>query len=393
MEPELASELRARGLASDGNKRVDGKDLAVGQGSEQVFSAESPPPPEKPNSQKVSQPIREAGMELFADESIDRGTSAPSGSGPVYENWMAAARRGDYSTQTLGADRLLVGEADKANERNTKEYRDKCVSQASLEVLHEYLNEDELQMVKDQIARKSPSLWLEGSTRTVVRGFRHDVRTRGGPIRKSAHRLPPAESEMLERLIGEDMVRGQLVRIRSPWGAPAFLTKPAKAGRIERKRRMVVDYRWVNGVTVRSFFIVPRADDQKRHVAGNWFMTLGDGVSGFNQLLNTEEATIILAVVSASGTYGPKCLTFGPCNGPEDFQACVNRMFSRRLGKDTNLFIDDATIATGKKRPNAVKEKHLKEDAEIRARYKRAAKIDSVNYCRLEHFRHIDVHG
>jgi len=288
----------------------------------------------------------------------------------------------------LDADRILVGDNSRVKERSTKEYREKCLTQAALGDLAAHLNPEELLLVGEQIKRKAPALWLEEGLRTIVRGFKHNVKTRGGPVRKPAHRLAPAEAELLEKLIAEDMRRGQLIRIRSPWGAPAFLTKPAKSGRAEKKRRMVVDYRWVNGVTVRSFFIVPRADDQKRHVAGNWFFTLGDGVSGFNQLANTPEATVILAVVSASGTYGPSCLTFGPCNGPEDFQACVNRMFNRRLGREVNLFIDDATVATGKRRPAAVKEAHLREDAELRRKVDKSLITDERSE-RMQHFMHV----
>ena len=92
-----------------------------------------------------------------------------------------------------------------------------------------------------------------------------------------------------------------------------------------------------------------------------------------------------MAVVSASGTYLPRGLTFGPTNGPEDFQACVTRMFNRRLGRDWYLFIDDATIATGKRRPKSVKEAHLKEDV---SRCKQKAP-EAVHMFRHEHFRHL----
>jgi hypothetical protein len=293
------------------------------------------------------------------------GTSEPPKQGPIFDSWMEKAKKGEFASQGLGLDRLLAGEHEKVGERNEKVYRDKCVNLAGFTDLPKYLNVDELDLVRDQIWRKAPSLWVDGGARTVVVGFNHDMVMRGGPIRKAPHRLPPGDAELLEKMITDELLRGQLTRMRSPWGSAAFLTKPARSGRAEKKRRMVVDYRFVNAVTVRSFFTVPRADDQKRAVAGNLFFTLGDGVSGFNQLANTEEAMIILAVVSISGTYGPRCLTFGPTNGPEDFQCCVNRMFGRRLGREWNLFIDDATVATGKNRPDEEKDEHLAEDKEI----------------------------
>ena len=51
-----------------------------------------------------------------------------------------------------------------------------------------------------------------------------------------------------------------------------------------------------------------------------------------------------------SGCYLPKGLTFGPVNGPEDFQELVFTVFSRRLYKDWFLFVDDLSVATGQKK-------------------------------------------
>ena len=55
-----------------------------------------------------------------------------------------------------------------------------------------------------------------------------------------------------------------------------------------------------------------------------------------------------MAVLVASGTYLPKGLTFGPTNGPEDFQELVFIVFSRRLYKEWFLFLDDLSVATGR---------------------------------------------
>ena len=55
-----------------------------------------------------------------------------------------------------------------------------------------------------------------------------------------------------------------------------------------------------------------------------------------------------MAVLVASGTYLPKGLTFGPTNGPEDFQELVFTVFARRLYKEWFLFLDDLSVATGR---------------------------------------------
>ena len=56
-----------------------------------------------------------------------------------------------------------------------------------------------------------------------------------------------------------------------------------------------------------------------------------------------------MAVLSVTGSYLPRGLTFGPVNGPEDFQGLVFEVFARRLYKDHFICIDDLAVATGRK--------------------------------------------
>ena len=58
-----------------------------------------------------------------------------------------------------------------------------------------------------------------------------------------------------------------------------------------------------------------------------------------------------MAVLTQSGSYLPRGLTFGPTNGPEDFQELMFVIFCRRLYKEHFLFLDDLAVATGRKSP------------------------------------------
>ena len=76
-------------------------------------------------------------------------------------------------------------------------------------------------------------------------------------------------------------------------------------------------------------------------MAGNEFISVGDLKEGFNQVDNEPATRKKMAVLSASGCWLPRGLTFGPTNGPEDFQELVFTVFQRRLYKDGYLFVDD----------------------------------------------------
>ena len=52
---------------------------------------------------------------------------------------------------------------------------------------------------------------------------------------------------------------------------------------------MVVDYRGLNKVTLRRYFIIPNADALKSTVAGSKHISVGDLKEGFNQVDNEPE--------------------------------------------------------------------------------------------------------
>ena len=178
-------------------------------------------------------------------------------------------------------------------------------------------------------------MWLPETPRTTVKGYRHRLITKGPPVRVGLHRLSRPDSELVEKALQEDVDGGQLIKGHSQWGFPAFITKEGAAYKaIRRKRRLVVDYRELNRCTVRKFFIIPYSDGIKATVAGSKYIRVGDLKEGFNQVDNGPETSKKMAVLSVTGSYLLRGLTFGPVNGPEDFQGLVFEIFARRLYKD-----------------------------------------------------------
>ena len=91
------------------------------------------------------------------------------------------------------------------------------------------------------------------------------------------HRLSGTDTAWIEQAVQEDVTRGQLMKGNSSWGFPAFPTKESAAHKaIQRKRRMVVDYRGLNRVTVRKVFLIPDSNQIKTSVAGSSFISVGD---------------------------------------------------------------------------------------------------------------------
>jgi len=224
-----------------------------------------------------------------------------------------------------------------------------------------HLTEVDRGLLREAMKRCSGAFWTEGTPRTTLKCFEHDVEVTGAPVRQAPYRLKGQDQEALERCIEEDVRVGQLVPGEGDeqWLSPAFVVRYPKV-------RMVVDYRKVNSRTVRSTFLIPRGDDQKQRVASAHLITMLDAVSGFNHVPNTRRARKALAMVTLSGVYLPVCLPFGPLNGPEVFQRLMHEIFRHRLLKEWFIYLDDLAVATFPK-PRAATDGEAAKDGRTRA--------------------------
>ena len=202
--------------------------------------------------------------------------------------------------------------------RRTEEYRAKVVEGCDLK----HLKIEEAVAVQEVLRQKAGAFWLPGSPRTTILHMQHDIVPSGPPVKTPPHRLSPEQAQWIDDKVNEEVARGQLVRGSSPWGSPAFPTREAGAHQRARKRRIVVDYRWVNARTVRAVrapYFSGRSWAIIAEAAGSLWLTMLDAVTGFHQLQNSDRARRVLAVATRSGQFLPTCLTFGPVNGPEAF--------------------------------------------------------------------------
>jgi hypothetical protein len=234
-----------------------------------------------PKAKEVSpESVKEAGKNTWNSAEFREVHGHTDG----HKKWMDRLDQGDYSgiEPDMAQYLMLDGETLHENPRIQQEYKDRCAESAGVgEVFDsarypQFEHEADRLLLRWAVRRVSGCIWLEDSPRTYVRGFKHRLITRGPPIRMGLHRLSRSDTEWVEKAIQEDVARGQLVKGVSEWGFPAFPTKesaPHKA--IRRKRRMVVDYRALNRVTVKRIFIIPNSDHIKCSVAGSLWFSVG----------------------------------------------------------------------------------------------------------------------
>ena len=90
-----------------------------------------------------------------------------------------------------------------------------------------------------------------------AKGFEFAIDTGDSPpVRCRAYRMTPENEEEARRQTTELVKRGLCVKCQSP-----YCTNPVFADKKDGSKRMALDYRELNVVTVRDEFPVPRIDD------------------------------------------------------------------------------------------------------------------------------------
>jgi hypothetical protein len=82
---------------------------------------------------------------------------------------------------------------------------------------------------------------------------------------------------------------------------------------------MVQDYRYLNKITIKNRYPLPRIDDLLESIFGMKYFTFLDLTSGYYQIRITEEDVPKTAFRTPFGLYQFKVLTFGLTNTPATF--------------------------------------------------------------------------
>jgi hypothetical protein len=159
------------------------------------------------------------------------------------------------------------------------------------------------------------------------------------PISKRAYRVSRPELVELKKQIDELLEKGYIWPSTSPWAAPVLF--------VEKKdgtRRMCIDYRGLNEVTIKNKYPLPRIEDLFDQLRGASVFSKIDLRSGYHQLRIRPSDIPKTSFITKYVLYEFTVMSFGLTNAPAFFMNLMNSVFMDYFDKFVVVFIDDILI-------------------------------------------------
>jgi len=169
--------------------------------------------------------------------------------------------------------------------------------------------------------------------------FSIDLLPGTAPIAKRPYCMAPIEHEEVKKTIDELLAKGYIRRSFSPWAFPLLLVDKK-----DGSKRMCVDYREMNAVTIKNKHPLPRIEDLFDLLRGARIFSKIDLRSGYFQLRIRPEDIPKTAFTCKYGLYEYTIMSFGLTNASAFFMHLMNMVFMDYLDVFMVIFIDDILI-------------------------------------------------
>jgi hypothetical protein len=159
------------------------------------------------------------------------------------------------------------------------------------------------------------------------------------PISRRPYKMTPKKLAELKVQLNELLDKGYIRPSSSPWGCPALFVKKK-----DQSLRLCVDYRLLNGVTIKNKYPLPHIDILVDQLTGAKVFSKVDLHSGYHQIKIRPEDVPKTAFSTRYRLYEYLVMSFGLTNASAHFMYLMNSVFMPELDKFVVVFIDDILI-------------------------------------------------
>ncbi len=170
--------------------------------------------------------------------------------------------------------------------------------------------------------------------------IKHRIDTPGArPVRQPLRRSSPEQRAEVERQVKELQEQNLIQPSDSAWASPIVLV-----GKKDGSKRLCVDYRKLNEVTVKDAYPLPRIDDSLEALGGAKYFSTLDLAAGYWQVEMDDDARSKSAFVTTSGLYEWNVLPFGLCNAPSTFERLMDFVLAGLRWDTLLVYLDDVIV-------------------------------------------------
>ena len=125
---------------------------------------------------------------------------------------------------------------------------------------------------------------------------------------------------------------------------PEWLANVVMVKKANGKWRMCVDFTDLKNTCLKDSFPLPRIDQLVNSTTGHKLLPFMDAFSRYNQIQMAEEDQEKTAFITNQGLYCYRVMPFGLKNAGATYQRLVNQMFSKQIGRNVEVYVDDMLV-------------------------------------------------
>ena len=160
------------------------------------------------------------------------------------------------------------------------------------------------------------------------------------PVQQRRRVFTPNRDQAVTDEVAKLLTAGFIWEVHYPeWLANVVLVKKAN-----RKWRMCVDFTDLNKACPKNSFPLPRIDQLVDSTARHKLLMFMDAFLGYNQIRMAKEDQEKTSFITSQWLYCYKVMPFGLKNAGATYQRLVNKMFSKQIGRNMEVYVDDMLI-------------------------------------------------